>query len=135
MRCDVLANPRRTALRILKEPFMGNREPIRRTFPWLELALFLAITVVFCVLFPTVTARLLSALNPGYWPAPFWLTINLVVVGVLFCVRFGPELLVTWQKYQQKKRAQRNMLADAADRARQREIIEGIKRGRTHRLY
>jgi hypothetical protein len=96
--------------------------------------------VVACIalsaqLFPAVYETIGLVIDVRRWPSAIWLLLNVVVVLVLVCLQFGPDL------YQQWRARKSRLAADLEKRQRQqklkeeKEMFERLRQARSRRLY
>lgn len=107
----------------------------RRGFVWLELCFATAALLILFLLFPSVAARMSSAMNPTVWPRGFWLVLTIFCLVLLTAIRVTPALYRTWRSRRESALVQREKLEKKRLLQEQRETIERLQRARGRRIY
>jgi hypothetical protein len=112
--------------------------PSRKTYrhwPWLELSLVSALTILFFVLFPAQLLPIIASVSPQSWSVSKGLLVNCVILSLLLAFRFSGHLVRALQRNRQHFMARRMKLLKMADLKERRKAIERIKQSRSQRLY
>ena len=113
---------------------MLKREVHIRGFIWLEVLLVLALASLFCILFPSVVERALSNVGLSTWPYSIRLIVNLLAIGVLLGIRFGPQLFDEWRQRRRRFAIDLEKQEEERKLREQRELFERLHEARKRQV-
>jgi hypothetical protein len=107
----------------------------RSGFGWLELLLALAMLALLFQMFPEVGRFALWSLDARNWSRTVWFLGNLLILGLLVAIRFGPQVVEEWKSRRDRLAMEATEKHRQQELKEQRESLERLKQAQRRRIY
>lgn len=107
----------------------------RGGWAWLESLLVVAFVALVFQVFPSLWFGLIWAIDFRNWSRSIWMTLTVAGLGVLFALRFIPDLWENWRERQAAAAVEREKRRKQQQAKEQRQMIEAARRARSRRMY